>query len=106
MVSSAKETTRSNEMEEPPMTQARAYHKRAQRAKQQRHHQARLRRLQRERERLRQEQQRAQHALEAVEQAVQELGLSETVAEDIQWHLQAQQKLLGKIVGMMFPPAL
>jgi len=75
------------------MTQSRAYHKRVQRARQQRHHQARLRRLQRERERLRQEQQRAQQALRALEQAVQELGLPATVAEEVQWRLQAPQKL-------------
>ena len=88
------------------MPQSRACHKRAQRARQQRQHQARLRRLQRERERLRQEQQQAQHALRALEQAVQELGLPETVAAAVQWRLQAQQKLLGKIVGILFPPGL
>jgi hypothetical protein len=40
------------------------------------------------------------------EQAVQELGLPETVAEAVQWRLQAQQQLLSKIVGMMFPPSV
>ena len=79
------------------MTQSRACHKRVQRARPQRQHQARLRRLQRERERLRQEQQQGQHALRALEQAVQELGLPETVAADVQWRLQAQQKLSHSI---------
>jgi hypothetical protein len=83
-------------MEEFPMPQPQAYQKRLQRARQKRGQQAKQRRLQRERERLRREQ----------AQAVQELGLPETVAEEVQWRLQAQQKLLDKIVGMMFPPGL
>jgi len=86
------------------MPQPQAYQKRLQRASQKRGQQAKQRRLQRERERLRREQ--AQRALWALEQAVQELGLPETVAEEVQWRLQAQQKLLDKIVGMMFPPGL
>lgn len=88
------------------MTQPGAYHKRLQHARQKRAQQAKQRRLRRERERLQREQDRAQRALQALEQAVQELGLPEAVAEDLQWRLQAQQKLLGKIVGMMFPPAV
>jgi hypothetical protein len=88
------------------MPQARADHKRVQRAKQQRHRQARLRRCQRERERVRQEQQGAQQALDALGQTVPELGLPETGAEAIQWPLRAQQQLLGQSVGMMCPPSL
>lgn len=88
------------------MPQPQAYQKRLQRARQKRGQQAKQRRLQRERERLRREQAQAQRALWALEQAVQELGLPETVAEEVQWRLQAQQKLLDKIVGMMFPPGL
>ena len=80
------------------MTQSRRYHKRVQKARQ--------RRLQKERERLQHEQARAQRALQAVEQAIQELDLPETVADEVQWRLQAQQKLLGKIFGMMFPPGV
>jgi hypothetical protein len=34
------------------------------------------------------------------------LGWPQTVAEAVQWRLQAQQKLLGNIVGMMFPPGV
>lgn len=54
------------------MTPSRAYPQHVQRAKQPRHHQARRRRRQRQRARWRPAQQRAQHALEALEQAVQE----------------------------------
>jgi hypothetical protein len=88
------------------MTRTQAYHTRAQRAKQQRAQQAKQRCLQKARQRLQREQARAQHHLQALEQAVQELGLPETVAEEVQWRLQAQQQLLGKIVGLMFPPAV
>ena len=88
------------------MTQSRAYHKRVQRARQQRQPQAKRRCLQQPRARLQQEQARAQRALQAVEQAVQELGLSATVAEEVQWRLQAQHQLLGKIFEMMFPPSV
>src|SRR6266516_3126753 len=99
MVSSSGNTRCSNEREERPMTQPGAYQKRFQRARQRRAQQAKRRRLQRERERLQRDQARAQRALRALEQAVQELGLPEAVAEDLQWRLQAQQKLLGKIFG-------
>ncbi len=80
------------------MTQPTRYHKRLQKARQHR--------LDKERERLQREQARAQRHLQALEQAVQELGLPETIAEEVQWRLQAQQKLLGKIFGMMFPPGV
>ncbi len=80
------------------MTQTQAYHKRQQKARQ--------RRLQQERERLQREQARAQRALRALEGALADLGLPETVAAEVQWRLQAQQQLVGKIFGMMFPPGL
>jgi hypothetical protein len=41
-----------------------------------------------------------------VEAALVELGLPETLAEELQWRLQAQQKLLGKLFAMMFPPGV
>ena len=88
------------------MTQPGAYHNRLQRARQQRAQQTQRRRRQRERERLQREQARAHRHLQALEQAVQELGLPETVVEEVEWRLRAQQKLLGKIVAMMFPPCL
>jgi len=88
------------------MTHPGAYHQRLQRAREKRAHQAKQRRLQRELERFQREQARAQHALQAVEAAIAELGLPETLAEEMQWRLQAQQKLLGKIFGLMFPPGV
>ncbi len=86
------------------MTQPQAYQKRLQRARQKRAQQAKHHRLQHQRERLQREQARAQRALQAMEQALQELGLPETVAGEVQWRLQAQQQLLGKLFAMMFPP--
>ncbi len=80
------------------MTRPRPYHTRQQKARQ--------RRLHKERELLQREQARAQHALRTLEQALQELELPETVAEEVQWRLQAQQKLVGKMFGMMFPPCV
>ena len=80
------------------MTQRRAYHKRLQCAKQ--------RRLQQEREQLRREQARAQHTLQALEEAIADLALPETVAAEVEWRLKTQGKLLSKIVGMMFPPGV
>ena len=61
------------------MTHAKRYDTRQQKARQ--------RRLQKERERLEHEQARAPRALAAVEQAIQELGLPETVAAEVQWRL-------------------
>jgi len=98
MVSSTRRLTCNNEMEELPMTHPRRYHQRQQKARQQR--------LAKARERLQREQARAQRHLQALEQAVPELGLPASVAEDIQWRLQAQAKLLGKLFGLMFPPFL
>ena len=80
------------------MTQCRQYHKRQ--------HKARQRRLQKARERLQREQARAQRALQALEDALVELGLPGSVAEEVEWRLQTQQQLLGKIFGMMFPPGV
>ena len=88
------------------MTQCRAYHKHIQRARQKRAQQAKQHRLQQARERLQREQARAQRHLQALEQALQELGLPETVAEEVQWRLRAQQKPLGKVFAMMFPPGV
>jgi hypothetical protein len=88
------------------MTQRRAYHKRLQCAKQKRAQHAKQRRLQQERERLRREQARAQRTLQALEEAIADLALPETVAAEVEWRLKAQGKLLSKIVGMMFPPGV
>ena len=68
------------------MTQSRRYRTRQQKATQ--------RRLQKARERLQREQARAQRYLQALEQAIRELGLPETVVEEVEWRLQAQVKRL------------
>jgi hypothetical protein len=93
-------------MEEAAMTQPRAYHKRVQRARQKRAHQAKQKRFQRTRERLQQEEARAPRTLRALEQAIAALGLPETIAAEVQRRRQAQQPLVGKIVGMTFPPGV
>jgi len=71
---------------------------------QRRAYQAKQRRLQKARERLQHEQARAQRHLQALQQALGDLGLPEILAEEVQWRLNAITKLLDKIFGMMFPP--
>ena len=78
------------------MTQSRRYRTRQQKATQ--------RRLQKARERLQREQARAQRYLQALEQAIREWGLPETVVEEVEWRLQAQGKRLSQIFGVMLPP--
>jgi hypothetical protein len=46
----------------------------------------------------------AQRAAEALQQALDDLGLPEDLVTEIEGRLRSQQKLLGKIVGMMCPP--
>jgi DDE superfamily endonuclease len=70
---------------------------------QRREYHAKQRRLQKYRERLQCEQARAQRHLQAVEQALVDVGVAETVVEEVQWRLKAVKKLLGKIFGLMFP---
>ena len=67
------------------------------------HAKARQRRRQKAHERLRRDQQQAQRALEALEQALHDLGLPEHLVKEIEGRLRCQQKLLGKIFGVMFP---
>jgi hypothetical protein len=55
-------------------------------------------------ERLQRDQAQAQRAAEALEQALQELALPDTLVQEIEGRLRSQQKLLGKIFGLMFPP--
>lgn len=64
---------------------------------------AKQRHLRKYRERLQHEQRRAQRYLQALEQALVDLGLPETLVAEVEWQLQAQVKLLGKIFGMLFP---
>src|SRR6516162_5405041 len=65
---------------------------------------ARHRRRHTAQERLRDDQQRAQRAIEALEQALQALGLPDNLVQELEGRLRRQQKLLGKIFGLMFPP--
>jgi len=54
-------------------------------------------------QRLRQQRAEAQRYIEAIHQALADLGLPDTLVAEIEGRLQTQQQLLGKIVGMMFP---
>ena len=67
------------------------------------HAKARERRRRTARERLAQDRRRAQRAAEALQQALEDLGLPDTVVAEIEGRLRSQQQLLGKIVGVMFP---
>ena len=55
-------------------------------------------------ERLERDRRQAQHAATVVEQALQDLGLPNDLVVEIEGRLRSQHKLLGKIVGIMFPP--
>ena len=78
------------------MTRAKAYQKR--------HAKARRRHYRTAQERLARDRRQAQHAAEALQQALDDLGLPEGLVPEIEGRLRSQHKLLGKIVGMMFPP--
>jgi hypothetical protein len=64
---------------------------------------ARQRRRLNAQQRLERDRRQAQQAAEALHHALEELGLPETLVSEIEGRLQSQQKLLGKIVGVMFP---
>jgi len=68
------------------------------------HAKARRRRYLKAQERLARDRRQAQHATEALQQALDDLGLPEDLVTEIEGRLRSQQKLLGKIVGMMCPP--
>jgi DDE superfamily endonuclease len=70
---------------------------------QRREHHAKQRRLRKYRAQLEHEQRRAQRFLQAMEQALVDLGLPETLVAEVEWRLQAQVKLLGNIFGLMYP---
>src|SRR5215467_9424360 len=78
------------------MTWTKAYQKRSAKASQHRRRTAQ--------ERLARDRCQARHVAMVLEQALQDLGLPENLAAEIEGRLRSQQKLLGKIVGMMFPP--
>jgi hypothetical protein len=62
------------------------------------------RRRRKARERLERDRLQAQQGAKALEQALHDLGLPDNMAAEIEGRLRSQQKLLGKIVGMMCPP--
>src|SRR6266571_4862776 len=64
---------------------------------------ARKRRRLKPQERLKQQRAHAQHAIEAIHQALKDLDFPDTLVAEIEGRLQTQQKLLGKIVGLIFP---
>jgi hypothetical protein len=64
---------------------------------------ARRRRYRNAHERLARDRRQAQHVAEALQQALDGLGLPEDLVAEIEGRLRSQQKLLGKIVGVMFP---
>jgi hypothetical protein len=78
------------------MSRTRQYHKRQAKAIQRRRHTTA--------ERLQRDRRQAQQAAEALEQALHDLGLPVNLVVEIEGRLRSQQKLLGKIVGMMCPP--
>jgi len=55
-------------------------------------------------ERLARDRRQAQHAAEALQQALDDLGLPQDLVADIEGRLRSQHKLLSTIFGMMFPP--
>ena len=65
---------------------------------------ARRRRYHTAQERLERDRRQAQQAAEALEQALQDLGLPDNVVAEIEGRLRSQHKLLGKICGIMCPP--
>ena len=68
------------------------------------HAKARKRRYLKAQERLERDRRQAQQAAEFLEQALHDVGLPEHLVVEIEGRLRSQQKLLGKIVGMMCPP--
>ena len=78
------------------MSRTRQYHKQQAKAIQRRRHTAA--------ERLQRDRCRAQQATEALQQALEDLGLLGNLVAEIEGRLRSQQQLLGKIVGVMCPP--
>jgi hypothetical protein len=67
------------------------------------HAKARQRRRLQVHERLERDRRQAQRAAEALHQALEDLGLPANLVVEIEGRLHRQHKLLGKIVGVMFP---
>src|SRR5262245_8886689 len=86
----------------PPATQEHTMSLETRYAK--KHAKARQRRRLTAQERLARDRRQAQHAVKVLEQALHDLGLPEDLVAEIEGRLRSQQKLLGKICGIMFPP--
>src|SRR5712691_1181800 len=67
------------------------------------HAKARQRRRLQAHERLERDRRQAQRVVETLHQALEELGLPTNLVVEIEGRLRSQHKLLGKIVGVMFP---
>src|SRR5262245_9870656 len=85
----------------PPATQEHTMSLETRYAK--KHAKARQRRRLTAQERLARDRRQAQHAVKVLEQALHDLGLPEDLVAEIEGRLRSQQKLLGKICGVMFP---
>jgi hypothetical protein len=68
------------------------------------HAKASKRRYLKAQERLERDRRQAQQATEALEQALHDLSLPGELVAEIEGRLRSQHTLLGKIVGVMFPP--
>src|SRR5262249_19858865 len=68
------------------------------------HAKARRRRDRTAQERLVHDRGQAQQAAEALQKALDDLGLPDDLVTELEGRLRSQHKLLGKIVGIMFPP--
>jgi hypothetical protein len=77
------------------MSPAKRYAKKQAKARQRRRHNAQ--------ERLKGDRRQAQRVADALHHALEDLGLPDTLVSEIEGRLRSQQKLLGKIVGVMFP---
>jgi len=64
---------------------------------------ARKRRRLKAQERLQHQRAQAQRYIEALHQTLKDLDVPDTLVAEIEGRLRAQQQLLGKIVGLMFP---
>ena len=68
------------------------------------HAKTRHRRRLQAQERLVRDRHQAQQAAQALQQALDALGLPDNLVAEIEGRLRSQHKLLGKIFGIMFPP--
>src|SRR5712691_4805266 len=84
-----------NGRKEHAMSPSKRYAKKPAKARQRRRLQAH--------ERLERDRGQAQRAAEALHQALEDLGLPENLVVEIEGRLRSQHKLLGKLVGVMFP---